>query len=314
MDNEKQTRQFLGIWIPAELWLNKDLKMQEKIFFIEIQSLDNKNGCFASNRYFSEFFNLSIPRCSAIIQSLKNKGYISIENIKIQQSDSSLLEKRIIKTILKYELKKTDKNNSTPIENNSTPIENNSTPIENNSTPIENDKHINTIINTINNKREREESALPEEILNDVLEEKSEQSKLLSELNYFKNRFLAILSQIRPELSKEQKQKICRLDVKAEDEFKKLKNRIKFDKDNRLKDFEIHAANLLKSTAEHVLNNYKFSFFLKFYEDFDRIKIPFTKDFQTGIEKKEEAITTHYKGVDNRLEKHLNRSRNNDSK
>ena len=45
-------RKFEGIWIPAELWLNKELTLIEKVFFVEIQSLDNADGCYAKNKHF----------------------------------------------------------------------------------------------------------------------------------------------------------------------------------------------------------------------------------------------------------------------
>lgn len=70
-------RDFKGIWIPREIWLSKDLTMQEKIFLVEIDSLDNEDGCFASNAYFAEFFDLSKDRVSVVINSLVNKGYIT---------------------------------------------------------------------------------------------------------------------------------------------------------------------------------------------------------------------------------------------
>jgi hypothetical protein len=70
-------RDFKGIWIPKEIWLNKKLTIQEKIFLVEIDSLDNESGCFAGNAYFSEFFGISKTRVSLVIKSLIEKGFIS---------------------------------------------------------------------------------------------------------------------------------------------------------------------------------------------------------------------------------------------
>tara|TARA_R110002096_G_scaffold51138_2_gene133798 strand:- start:143 stop:1036 length:894 start_codon:yes stop_codon:yes gene_type:complete len=72
-------RSFKGIWIPAEIWLNKDLKVMEKLFLVEIDSLDNSDGCFASNGYFAEFFDISKGRCSQIIKSLETKKVLKIK-------------------------------------------------------------------------------------------------------------------------------------------------------------------------------------------------------------------------------------------
>tara|TARA_R110000772_G_scaffold167652_2_gene279375 strand:+ start:206 stop:922 length:717 start_codon:yes stop_codon:yes gene_type:complete len=88
-------RDFKGIWIPKEIWLGKDLTLQEKIFFIEIDSLDNEDGCFAGNAYFSEFFNISKTRVSLVIKSLIDKKYIT----------STIIYKEGTKQILKRVLK-----------------------------------------------------------------------------------------------------------------------------------------------------------------------------------------------------------------
>lgn len=71
-------RDFKGIWIPKEIWLNKELKLIEKIFLVEIDSLDNENGCWASNKYFAEFFGITKGRCSQIINGLNEKGLVTI--------------------------------------------------------------------------------------------------------------------------------------------------------------------------------------------------------------------------------------------
>ena len=42
-------RGFKGIWIPKEIWESKEISMQEKVFLAEIHSLDNEQGCIASN-------------------------------------------------------------------------------------------------------------------------------------------------------------------------------------------------------------------------------------------------------------------------
>lgn len=74
-----EKRDFKGVWIPKEIWLNKKLSIMEKLFLVEIDSLDNENHCFASNSYFSKFFNLGITRTSQIINSLIKKGFISAQ-------------------------------------------------------------------------------------------------------------------------------------------------------------------------------------------------------------------------------------------
>lgn len=70
-------RDFKGVWIPKEVWLDDKLSWMEKLFLVEIDSLDAEKGCFASNAYFGEFFQLSNSRVSEIIKSLVSKGYIT---------------------------------------------------------------------------------------------------------------------------------------------------------------------------------------------------------------------------------------------
>lgn len=73
----EQNRKFKGIWIPREIWENQELSILEKIFLVEIDSLEEEErGCFASNSYFAKFFQLSNSRVSQIINGLINKEYL----------------------------------------------------------------------------------------------------------------------------------------------------------------------------------------------------------------------------------------------
>ena len=70
-------RDFKGVWIPKEVWLDEKLSWMEKLFLVEVDSLNAEKGCFASNAYFGEFFQLSNSRVSEIVKSLVSKGYIT---------------------------------------------------------------------------------------------------------------------------------------------------------------------------------------------------------------------------------------------
>jgi hypothetical protein len=74
----KHTRDFKGVWIPKEIWLSEQLSLMEKALFVEIQSLDNERGCFASNRYFADFFSISDRQIRKYVASLKSKGFVSV--------------------------------------------------------------------------------------------------------------------------------------------------------------------------------------------------------------------------------------------
>ena len=64
-------RDFKGVWIPKEIWLNSELTILEKVIFTEIDSLDNENHCIASNEYFANFCDCSESKISKAIKKLK---------------------------------------------------------------------------------------------------------------------------------------------------------------------------------------------------------------------------------------------------
>jgi hypothetical protein len=75
---EKAPRDFKGVWIPKEIWLSDQLSLMEKVLFVEIHSLDNERGCYASNRHFAKFFGVSERQIRTYVGSLKEKGFITV--------------------------------------------------------------------------------------------------------------------------------------------------------------------------------------------------------------------------------------------
>jgi hypothetical protein len=88
-------RNFKGVWIPKQIWECPTLTLQEKVFFTEIESLDNEEGCFASNGYFADFFGLSKTRVSLVIKSLIEKKYIT--SLIIYREGTKEILKRVLK-------------------------------------------------------------------------------------------------------------------------------------------------------------------------------------------------------------------------
>lgn len=81
--------------LPAHIRYNKDLTDSEKILFCEITALSNKNGyCYASNKYLSEIYGVSIGTISRRVNKLKKKGFISVELIK-EKDSNNIKERRI---------------------------------------------------------------------------------------------------------------------------------------------------------------------------------------------------------------------------
>ena len=80
--NYDNDRDFLGVWIPRNLWIS-DLSLQEKCLLVEIESLSKgSRGCFKSNKSLGRHMMLSPSRISSIISSLSDKGIISVNQIR----------------------------------------------------------------------------------------------------------------------------------------------------------------------------------------------------------------------------------------
>lgn len=88
------SREFKGVWISKEVWLNKELTPLEKVYLVEIDSLDNdEKGCYASNKHFEEIFGQTKSNVSRIIKNLQQKGWINISYVY----NGKEVDKRIIK-------------------------------------------------------------------------------------------------------------------------------------------------------------------------------------------------------------------------
>lgn len=139
---EENKRAFKGIWIPKEVWESKELTLQQKVMLVEIDSLDNDDGCFASNKYFSDFFGISSGRVSQIINNLIDKGYLKVE---YQKKDKQILG-RIMKIQSRpYPQKVFNILNRGYLENDEGGIKYSKEGY------LENDEDNNTYINNINN-------------------------------------------------------------------------------------------------------------------------------------------------------------------
>jgi hypothetical protein len=118
----KENRDFKGVWIPKEIWLNTDLSIIEKVLLVEIDSLDNSDrGCFASNEYLAKFVQLSEGRVANIISDLKKRKFIiqvffdgRNRGLRISKSESSFNEN------VKAESTKTGKQPTRKREHNNT--------------------------------------------------------------------------------------------------------------------------------------------------------------------------------------------------
>lgn len=132
-----EQRDFKGIWIPKEIWLDNRLNALDKIILLEIDSLDcEDSGCYASNEYLSNFCQCSERKVSEAISKLIKCEYIYVESFNGRV--------RILKSRLSKNERQTSKNceaDSQKMKENNI-IENNN--IDNKESIINNTKEKNT--------------------------------------------------------------------------------------------------------------------------------------------------------------------------
>ena len=79
-------RDFKGVWIPKEVWLDTRLNALEKIILTEIDSLDKgERGCWASNKYIAEFCQCSESKVSTAISKMIKLGYLYVQSFDGRQ-------------------------------------------------------------------------------------------------------------------------------------------------------------------------------------------------------------------------------------
>jgi hypothetical protein len=106
----ENTRDFKGVWIPKEIWLDKNLNALDKCIFVEVDSLDNEEqGCFASNEYLAEFCQCSETKVSNAISKLIKLGYLFVKSFDGRQR---ILQSRLTKNVRQtYKICKADLQN-----------------------------------------------------------------------------------------------------------------------------------------------------------------------------------------------------------
>lgn len=83
-------RDFKGVWIPADLWLDSSIKPIHKFFILEIDSFSKKGKCFASNAHFADLFHLSKRQVSRIINDMAT---LKLINVKLKYHDKQVIER-----------------------------------------------------------------------------------------------------------------------------------------------------------------------------------------------------------------------------
>ena len=150
-------RQIKGIFIPIEIWENKELSWNEKILLMEIDSFTSKDlPCYFSNEYIAELLGVKENTASIILSKLIKKGYVRKVGFNGRE--------RFVESLLRYSCGDLfagfDGNQSLPLN----PVKHNNTSIIDTSI-IDNN-------NTRSDKKKEKENTIKEKKENLSLEEK----------------------------------------------------------------------------------------------------------------------------------------------
>lgn len=142
---EENNRDFKGVWISKEVWLDDRLSALDKVILTEIDSLDGENGCYASNDYIADFCQCSATKVSKAISKLIEYGYVYVQSFDGR--------KRVLKSRL-------TKNASQPCKKDKAEMQN----VQDNN--INNNKD-----NNINIKKERKKKSEYDVIIDEMVDD-----------------------------------------------------------------------------------------------------------------------------------------------
>lgn len=100
---EKETLEYINIFIPTSILGDSSLTSLEKLILIEIVSLSKKEGyCWAKNKHFMDMFNVTKQTVSKSISSLSKNNYIKLEYIErdINVSKRKIIPSGVLKNFL----------------------------------------------------------------------------------------------------------------------------------------------------------------------------------------------------------------------
>lgn len=184
-----EQRDFKGIWIPKNVWLDNRLNALDKIILMEIDSLDfEEKGCYAGNEYLAKFCQCSERKITESISKLIELNYIYLESFNGRI--------RVLRSTLSNGAKQTSKNceaekqKNLPIKiDDNTNIDNKEISIINNTKEMEIFEHWNKkniIIHRDFNKLEKKiKEALKEHDLETIKSAIDHYSEVINNQDYF---------------------------------------------------------------------------------------------------------------------------------
>lgn len=94
----KEEREFQGVWIPAQIYLDESLSWTQKLMLVEVSSF-TRNGleCFVSDEHFSRHLQISVSAVEKNLKALCELGYLQRRKQLIKGFNRRLL--RVVATI-----------------------------------------------------------------------------------------------------------------------------------------------------------------------------------------------------------------------
>jgi hypothetical protein len=95
-----EKREFTGAFIPAHIWVSKELIPAEKMILGEIDCLSKKYGyCDASRAHFAEWLSCTDQNITYYFSKLEKLGFIQIEKIPGKRSRIRLINARFYENV-----------------------------------------------------------------------------------------------------------------------------------------------------------------------------------------------------------------------
>lgn len=93
-------RDFKGVWIPKEIWLDERLNALEKLIFCGILHLSyDKTMCYESNSSLSEFCQCSETKISKAISKLIKLDYLCVIRFDGRQREMMILPRYYLEVL-----------------------------------------------------------------------------------------------------------------------------------------------------------------------------------------------------------------------
>jgi hypothetical protein len=86
---------FTGVFIPANIWLSKELSPAEKMILGEVGALSKETGwCYAGRKHFAEWLHCTPPNITYYINNLERLGYLKVERNPGERSRMQIINER----------------------------------------------------------------------------------------------------------------------------------------------------------------------------------------------------------------------------